>query len=696
MFEIASDASSVGLKNINAASQWSRSNMVAGPFIRGVARRAADLSERWSLMGVLSAGVGICLDNSGISQGSTSTLYLVALFLGSHGQSPRFTSLWTFACSMMVVSSGGTKLSYSIWLSGDKLLALTVVLVVALTLLCQRRRRDQLGRRADIASSERQELADALPHVVWGTSTGGQCEFLNDRYTETFGISRFDAIHEQSWIDPIHPADLDKMQGAWRIAVDTGSAFYSAHARMRMNDGSYRWMEAVGRSVRSPTTGETSKWFGSLIDVQRQVEDRETISRLQFDLQARSDEREKWMGGADERLREIFETRELGWIEYDVRSLGRLAGSLRSLGVTDIRKHLENHPADAEHLKKNVRMLNASQRTWSSLGFGSFSDLKSARKLTRGRHAMDVEASILSALVTDASAVCGLANLSDVGGTSRVFAFTVSISDHGIARAAFLDTSTSGDRSNTAGDARRELARVNRIASASALSASLIHQISQPITAISLDVATATRLIASDVNGVAAVAKVMERLRWNTQRLSDIGTSARDALKSGHQTREPIDIVEVITRTYDLLLDPLDAKRNNLSIVAEEGLPLISVDRVGLQQVIFALLQNSLEARSSTGEPPDISVTITRTKTTELSIVVADRGPGIRREHAGLLFDPFFTTKADHLGFGLTVSQSVVEGFGGSLSLVNRPGGGARAELSVPFREARERETATQ
>lgn len=656
---------------------------------QGIDLRANVVGGLWTTAAVLSSVIGIHLDTVGQSHGSSSVLYLLALIMGSHGRNLSVTALWTFACSLGIVASGGTNLDYFTWPATEKLVALAGMAGVAFVVWCQQRSRNKLIRRLDAASSERQELADALPHVVWGTSTVGRCDFLNDRYTETFGIPRSKAIRDQSWTDPIHPADLTKMQGAWRIAIDSGSAFYSAHARMRMNNGSYRWMESIGRSVRSSTTGETLRWFGSLLDVQNQVEDREMIARLQFDLQEISDECENRFAGADERLRAIFETRVIGWIEYDVKSVNRLAGSLRSLGVVNIREHLDRHPADAEELQSNIRMLDASQHAWSALGFQSFTDMVSKRELARDIHAIDVEATILKALVAEATTVCGLAHLSDAGGTARIFPFTVWISEDGIAKVAFLDTLISDDRVKAAGNARRELARVNRIAASSALSASLIHQISQPITAISLDVATATRLIAAEEGRFASVAKVMERVRWNTQRLSDIGTSTRHILKSGQQIREPVDIVELIRRTYNLLLDPLDPNRRNLSIVADEHLPLISVDRVALQQVIFALLQNSLDNQITVGEPPQISVTIRYARSIELNLVFEDSGPGIQSEHSALLFDPFFSTKPNHLGFGLTISQSIVEGFGGSLTVGNRLGGGARAELSVPINAQR-------
>lgn len=651
----------------------------------GINGSALEPTRLWALAGLLFAFSGICLERLQPGNPSTTILYITALLLGAHDRDPRAVMIWASSCLFLDWSCGG-KFNEIALLSPQKLVALVSIVAIALTLFYQRQRhRDQL-RMFGNAVDERQELADALPHVVWGTNASGGCEFLNDRYTETFGILRSKGIQEQSWADPIHPADRGKMYNAWRSAVENGSSYYTAHARMRMNDGSYRWMESIGRSVRSAETGETLKWFGSLVDVQNQVEDREAITRLQFDLQAISDQCESRLGEADEKLRAIFETRETGWIKYDVKSLENLSESLRRQGIADVRKHFARHPADIEELSQSVRLLNASRLALSLFGFKNFKSMVSERKRSRHRSSIDVEIAILTALVKQVTTTCGTAKLLNAGGTTRISPFAVSILENGVAKVAFIDTSMSDGRSKEAGNARKELARVNRVAAASALSASLIHQISQPITAISLDVATAIRLVALGESSSAAVTKVMERLRWNTQRLSDIGTSTRESLKGSPQTRDEVDIVELTRRSFDLLFDPLDGKQNDLTIVADEGLPTIHGDRVALQQVMFALLQNAVEAEKVNGEPAAISVTVTRAaRSAELSVVVADDGRGIPNDHFQRVFDPFFSTKPNKLGFGLTVCQSVVEGFGGTLTLANRPGGGAAAEFSIPL-----------
>lgn len=542
-----------------------------------------------------------------------------------------------------------------------------------------RRRRGEHGTRA------RQELADALPHVIWGTSTDGRCEFLNDRYTETFGISRSNAIKNQSWVDPIHPADLEKMHRSWRYAIGEGNSFYSALARMRMNDGSYRWMESIGRPVRSTKTDDTLKCFGSLIDVQNQVEDRETIARLQFDLQVISDDGDGKSAGDDARLTALFETRQVGWIEYDVSSVSHLSETFRTRGISDVDDYLRENPAEALELSKGLRLLNASPYIVSLLGFENVESLASENTRVP-RAANEVESAILTALIGGFSTTCGIARLADAGGRLQVLPFTMCISKEGTARAVFVDFAMAEERAKEASKARIELARVNRVAAASALSASLIHQISQPITAISLDLATATRLITSGESYSEAVAKVMDRLRWNTQRLSDVGTSTRETLSNAPKTLEAVDIADLARKAYRFLIDPLESRRESFRIVADDDLPIVLADRVALQQVLFALLQNAFDAHELVGERADITVTISSGGSREVKVEVADRGPGISSEQIALVFDPFFSTKDNRLGFGLTISQSVVEGFGGALTLSNRPGGGVSAEFTIPAR----------
>jgi PAS domain S-box-containing protein len=560
-----------------------------------------------------------------------------------------------------------------------------IALAVSVLLLLQKRRR---GPPAPFVPpiDHRQEFADALPHILWGTGADGRCEFLNERYTETFGIPRTEAIRDQSWADPIHPEDRPKMYEAWRGAVENGNSNYSALARVRMNDGSYRWMESLGRSVRSSESGDVVRWFGSLVDVQGQVEDRETILRLQFDLQAIADECERTLALADDRARSLFEPREMTWVEYDIRSAMPIADELRIRGVADVARFVAENPLLEGNLRETIRIQRASDHASEILGFNGDPERLSECAGTGGRRKLDVEIAVLAAMISRMSTTCGIVELVNADHDVCPYPFSLWITDDGVARVSFFDTRGRDERTERAGLARQELARANRIACASALSTSLVHEMSQPISAISLDLATASRLVSNGADSLPAIAKMMDRLRWNAQRLTDIGTRTRDSLKPSRLIRQPVDIVKLAERSRDLVLGPLDTSDALVTITADADISVVEADPVALQQVMCALLLNALESGGSTGRQAVVSVRISRPPSaTELRISVSDRGSGISMEDLALAFDPFFSTRPNQLGFGLTVCQSVVEGFGGTLTLNNRSDGGAVAEFSMPL-----------
>ncbi|WP_223217325.1 PAS domain-containing protein [Rhizobium cauense] len=272
--------------------------------------------------------------------------------LGSVRARPLAIACWAVGCSCLIESNGSISAVLSAGRIGAyDLIALTAV-VTAVGVFACRRGGNRLPGQSSSRANERQEFADALPHVLWGTTADGRCAFLNERYTEMFGIPRLQAIRDQSWGDPIHPADRPKMYQAWRGAVENGSSSYSARARVRMNDGSYRWMESRGQSVRSPQSGEVVKWFGSLVDVQSQVESQEAIARLQFEVQTIADECEMALGRADERLRATFKAGEIGWIEYKIGLDSPTSDALNAHAATDIREYLEKHPSTAHELRR--------------------------------------------------------------------------------------------------------------------------------------------------------------------------------------------------------------------------------------------------------------------------------------------------------------------------------------------------------
>lgn len=676
--------------------EWPLRRTAGVPFRKSSRFRAPAPAERNGLWKWATfTDVGLCLGKAKIGRAAASLPNKATPSHGMRSTWPFGIICWALGCSCLIALKGSLlNLLSTAWSQAYNLIALTAVLT-AICIFAYRRKRDNLSDKQSSLADERQEFADALPHVLWGTTADGRCEFLNERYTDMFGIPRLQAIQDQSWVDPIHPADRPKMYQAWRSAVENGSSSYSAHARVRMNDGSYRWMESRGKSVSSAPTGEVVKWFGSLIDVQKQVESEEAIARLQFDLQTIADEYEMLLGGAEQRLQMVFKPGEIGWIEYQIGQEASASGALNDPISTNFREHLEKHPSAARELTHIISISRASERTVAALGYADVSQLISARASIAGARSLDIEMAILTAIRTRTPTSCGIAELLDASGNIRLYPFSLWITESGVARVALFDASEADQQAEMFGSARQHLAKANRIASATALSASLIHEISQPVTAISIDLATATRLATSGPTNSEALIRVLDRLRWNTQRLTEIGSRTRESLKPARHNREHVDLPEMVARCRKFLIDPLRDMEKVISIVIDGDLPLVVADPVALMQVVCALLQNALESVGSPDGATPVSVEIScPTRSADLRVKISDRGRGVDEEHLVLLFDPFFSTKPNRLGFGLTVCQSVVESFGGTLRLYNRLGGGAVAEFSTPnealqFREAR-------
>lgn len=676
--------------------EWPLRRTAGVPFRKSSRFRAPAPAERNGLWKWATfTDVGLCLGKAKIGRAAASLPNKATPSHGMRSTWPFGIICWALGCSCLIALKGSLlNLLSTAWSQAYNLIALTAVLT-AICIFAYRRKRDNLSDKQSSLADERQEFADALPHVLWGTTADGRCEFLNERYTDMFGIPRLQAIQDQSWVDPIHPADRPKMYQAWRSAVENGSSSYSAHARVRMNDGSYRWMESRGKSVSSAPTGEVVKWFGSLIDVQKQVESEEAIARLQFDLQTIADEYEMLLGGAEQRLQMVFKPGEIGWIEYQIGQEASASGALNDPISTNFREHLEKHPSAARELTHIISISRASERTVAALGYADVSQLISARASIAGARSLDIEMAILTAIRTRTPTSCGIAELLDASGNIRLYPFSLWITESGVARVALFDASEADQQAEMFGSARQHLAKANRIASATALSASLIHEISQPVTAISIDLATATRLATSGPTNSEALIRVLDRLRWNTQRLTEIGSRTRESLKPARHNREHVDLPEMVARCRKFLIDPLRDMEKVISIVIDGDLPLVVADPVALMQVVCALLQNALESVGSPDGATPVSVEIScPTRSADLRVKISDRGRGVDEEHLVLLFDPFFSTKPNRLGFGLTVCQSVVESFGGTLRLYNRLGGGAVAEFSIPnealqFREAR-------
>ncbi len=611
-----------------------------------------------------------------------SPLYAVAAVLGPAHRPKRLITAWALLCAF----SAGLAHIFDVSVTGrlwDVGLASDFVVIACVTRLTWSR--STLARRAEDLSREVQDLkafADSVPQVLWGTRADGYCDFLNARYTEVFGIPVATAINDQSWASPVHPDDRGKMYEIWRNAVDTGATDFRAYGRFRFKDGTYHWMQSVGRSVRSET-GEVSRWYGGLLDVDAEIIAQQTIERLNGELQDVIDERTSQLENLEWRLEMLFEDKSVGILELDIGTVkSELADSAASVAPPGRHEHSDIFA----EWRDQVRALSLDDRAAALLGYRDMSDFERSLRSETVGPATSIVRSIFEAVHSGTSGAKGAMTVAKGDAGPKRFTFEIKIQADGRSYVFIAFVPQRDETQEAIIEARRELVRANRAAVTGALSIAVLHDISQPLTALSIDLSTAIRMVDLHQPGVQKAVKALERVRGNAQRLIDITTHTRERIRQHHRITEAVDVVGVLREAGRLL--ELDAIRQSieLRIEAPREVPRVFADRSELQQVFVNLLLNALDAVAEVGGDGKVTASVdVEPHGKSVLVEISDSGPGIPKENLGRVFEPFFTTRPNGMGFGLQISRATVEAIGGQISCRNGQAGGAVFSVALPW-----------
>jgi signal transduction histidine kinase len=231
-----------------------------------------------------------------------------------------------------------------------------------------------------------------------------------------------------------------------------------------------------------------------------------------------------------------------------------------------------------------------------------------------------------------------------------------------------------------------EVAHMNRRVSMGELSASIAHELNQPLGAIRNNAGTAEILIKAQPPRLEEVAEILADIKRDDQRASDIIARIRSLLrKSDFQVRE-MDLNEAIEQIVKLLAGEASARGVFIQAELAPGLPKVSADNVQLQQVILNLALNGMEAMHDLrADRRLLTIRSRRANDREAEISVADSGAGIAEESIRSIFDPFVTTKPGGMGMGLAISRTIIEAHRGGIRAENSPEGGAVFHFTLPF-----------
>lgn len=266
----------------------------------------------------------------------------------------------------------------------------------------------------------------------------------------------------------------------------------------------------------------------------------------------------------------------------------------------------------------------------------------------------------------------------------QAFATRVQIAD-GMASIAFLTDVTERKRADLEAERlRRELAHISRVTILGELTASLAHELNQPLTAIVSNAHAGERYLANPAPPLEELREILTDVAADAQRAGEVIRRLRGLLKKDTSRFLPLDLNELIREVVALTQTDALIRHQPIALALTPDLPPVRGDRVQLQQVLLNLVLNGMEAMEP--QPPaerQLRIQTLRAGAA-VRVGVADRGPGILPEKLETIFDAFFTTKTHGMGMGLAISRSIVEAHGGRIWAENNPESGATFWFSLP------------
>jgi signal transduction histidine kinase len=236
-----------------------------------------------------------------------------------------------------------------------------------------------------------------------------------------------------------------------------------------------------------------------------------------------------------------------------------------------------------------------------------------------------------------------------------------------------------------------ELAHVNRFSTAGELTASIAHEINQPLGSIMTNAETAQAILKSQTPDIAELPIIVELkdllndILQDDRRATEVIRRMRSLLKKAPFELKRLDLNDIVRDTVEFLSSLAVGRKVELvSRIALETLPILA-DRIQLQQVILNLVVNGIDAmRDTSSENRTISIRTSRIDN-YAQLSVSDRGPGVAEEQLNEIFQPFYTSKAEGMGMGLFIARTIIEAHNGQIWAKNRDHGGASFKVKLPL-----------
>ena len=621
-------------------------------------------------------------------ESAIAVLYALVLVLGAVAGGRPVVVVAAIACGILtLVSFLATHVgSMDAGNIGRLLVALVAIALTAALLLS---RLSLKKTRTALAESEQnlRIMADTVPQILWQALPDGRIVYLSRRWTEMTGAPSADglAANGLAFLNWFHPDEQPTAVREWTELIREGEPF-EFYRRLRVIDGSYRWLQLSASPLRAET-GQIVKWAGVATDIDEEMRAQLAVRATNQTLETRVAERTAELARSERRYRSAFEQTHVAMLELDITGVAKGLAEARVAGNGDGTAYLMANPEAFDRCVGALRILDANNAAVELFGAPNRAALLAREgRLMRSRTEEDIDR--YYALVERRETVRAEAELPVLDGRTVKVLFGVSPIEAPDGRChvlvGMIDVTARDRAQDLLLAAQEELARANRAATLGALSASIAHELNQPIGAVMMDAQTAVRWLERDPPDLGAAKRALTRVASNAERASGILRRTREQLVKGRRAVAPIDVGEVVSSAIALLERELKVHRTRAEVRVAPALPRVEADRIELQQVVINLVVNAVQAMRDT--PPGEKVVTVDVAGGDrgLRVEIRDRGSGIDPAHLDRLFDAFFTTRPGGMGMGLQICRATIESFGGTLVVRNNETAGATFSFTLP------------
>ena len=495
---------------------------------------------------------------------------------------------------------------------------------------------EMVSDKSAVKQEERQlrRLVDAMPAMIWRADPSGRIDRWNRTMIETIG-KPWDESETFDLISKIHSGQAEDVKERWARSVRLGVPYEDTY-RILGNDGRYHWHLVRAQPVRDDG-GNIINWYGVHTDI-------DALKEAESFLQTRE---QQLLGIIDTVPSMLWAASPAGEPTHISRRLLEFSGCAIE-DFEDLGWERTVHPDDFE---ETAKAFFRSIQTGES--FSSIHRLKRTDGEFRWHHAM------------------GEPLRDEHGAIIQWYGLSVDIDERKRAEDHLRET-------------RAKLNKASRIAMVAELSASIAHELNQPLMSVMANAQASKRWLSAAPPNLEEAVVSIDRIVRDAHSADQTMQNIRALFKREPFERREASVSEIISEAVRLVQEDQNKRGVPIQSAFQEALPNVSVDPILLQEVFINLISNAMDAMEAGPREPLLTIRASAAGDREVTIEVVDNGPGV--DDTERIFDAFVTTKEKGMGIGLAVSRSIVEAHEGQLIAANNSDFGATFTVKIPFR----------